>query len=76
MLKNKQEENYEIKSFINSLRKSCTTSNISSGFKISGIIPVNVTQLLSSDYVMTPAEATFDNDYLYKDYWINNRNGL
>ena len=65
-----------IKSFINSLRKSCTTSNISSGFKMSGIVPVNVAQPLSSDYAMTPANATFDNDDLYKDYWINNLNGL
>lgn len=66
-----------IKSFLNSLRKSATISNIESGFSSSGIYPLNVNQPLSSQYTMLPKNNSIHlNQQEIKDYWLNNEEGL
>lgn len=66
-----------IKSFLNSLRKSATLSNIESGFSSSGIYPININQPLSSQYTMLPKNDMIQvNDQEIKDLWLNNEEGL
>lgn len=64
-----------IKSFINSMRKSATIDNIQSGFKKSGIIPIDVNKPLSSEYAMLQNDNTQNNDLL-RNYWLNSTDNL
>lgn len=47
-----QLRNSMIKSFINALRKSSSLHNIESGFRKSGILPLNVMETTQSEYAI------------------------
>ena len=65
-----------INAFLNALRKSCSTENISMGFKKTGFVPVNAGAPLSSQFAMIPENVNYDNDHLLQDYYLNSERRL
>ena len=59
--------NSMIKSFINALRKSSSLHNIESGFRKSGILPLNVMEPLKSQFAID-SNTINDNESLLRNY--------
>lgn len=62
LLTKKQLRNSLIRAFLNSMTKSATLSNVESGFRISGIVPRNINEPLSSQFAMMNHESHPYND--------------
>lgn len=61
------------------MRKSCTIKNIVSGFKSSGICPLNSDVPISSDYAIvhsSNSNLNCDTEDLLENHWFNSENSL
>ena len=58
------------------MRKSASIENIKSGFKKSGVVPVNRTLHLSSEFAMQQNTQDHDAENLLKNYWLNSNSSL
>ena len=66
-----------IRAFLNAMTKSATLSNIESGFRKSGIVPININEPLSSQFaMMNHQEHPYDDQDLLRNYWLNTEEGL
>ena len=65
-----------IKSFISAMRKSTSIENIKSGFKKSGVVPINRTIPLSSEFAMQQNTQDHDAEHLLRNYWLNSNSSL
>ena len=63
-----------IKSFLNSISKSATLSNIQEGFRSTGIVPIDRYVPLSSEFAVDPTD--YDSERLTRCYWLNSEESL
>lgn len=65
-----------IKSFISAMRKGASMENIESGFRKSGVVPLEPNQPLSSEFAMQQNTQNHDDEHLLRNYWLNSPSAL